>query len=192
MSRRVARRLHETALRIFLGRSFVIFLWTLMFCILVSLVVSHRCYFGLTLMTMGGEYRGLELAHGDFIFVRRPPRSNVSSDTGWYVVVLPSFDSPTLSLPRSAKFRDKRILKYAVPLWMTVPLILATIVGIYRLRRRFHVPSGYCTCGYDLRGSISDRCSECGAPIVGKETVKGYSRAEKGTGPGRKVRDRHQ
>jgi hypothetical protein len=54
-----------------------------------------------------------------------------------------------------------------VPLWMMLTLWL--LAGgaaklILQLRDRRRKRSGACLqCGYDLRGSVSERCSECGA-----------------------------
>ena len=49
------------------------------------------------------------------------------------------------------------------PLWL--PAAILVLLGIWGIRAtRF--PAGACaSCGYDLRGSESKRCSECGAAI---------------------------
>ncbi len=53
-----------------------------------------------------------------------------------------------------------------LPLWMPVFLFLvlpATVVAVRSVRRRRRRDRGLCErCGYDLRGSVSGRCPECG------------------------------
>ena len=58
-----------------------------------------------------------------------------------------------------------------LPLW--IPLVLVAIPTSllwYRDRRR-RIPPGHCShCGYNLKGNVSGRCSECGRPIVASPT----------------------
>jgi hypothetical protein len=54
-------------------------------------------------------------------------------------------------------------------LWFIVAVLGLTVVWEVRRRRRARTKSGFCpTCGYDLRAS-SERCSECGTPIIEAE-----------------------
>ena len=51
-----------------------------------------------------------------------------------------------------------------VPFWL--PLLAVAIPTYILWRRDRRKPEGCCqNCGYDLRGTISERCSECGAEI---------------------------
>ncbi len=69
------------------------------------------------------------------------------------------------------------------PLYVTVrtgllllPLLVVALLFVSRLGYRVCAEGGvrYCrTCGYDLRGSPSDRCSECGAPILYRGATAG-------------------
>ena len=54
-------------------------------------------------------------------------------------------------------------LEVSFPLWL--PAVMLTAVGIWGcLATRHRFPTGACqACGYDLQGTTSDRCSECGA-----------------------------
>ena len=50
------------------------------------------------------------------------------------------------------------------PLWIPLALLAASIAyGSFKLRRQ---APGACACGYDLRGNMSGRCPECGAPVA--------------------------
>ena len=51
-----------------------------------------------------------------------------------------------------------------IPLWPVFAILI--VVWIYLYVRARNLSPAKCTqCGYDLRGAVSDRCSECGAPI---------------------------
>jgi hypothetical protein len=55
---------------------------------------------------------------------------------------------------------------FRVPYWLVMlpASIFPTRWLIRRMRTRRRLREGQCLiCGYDLRGSVSDRCSECGA-----------------------------
>ena len=50
----------------------------------------------------------------------------------------------------------------SIPLWMPLTLIAVPTAYLWWRQRR-RIRQGCCeVCGYDLRGSVSDRCSECG------------------------------
>ncbi|MCZ6837479.1 MAG: hypothetical protein O7G85_17015 [Planctomycetota bacterium] len=66
------------------------------------------------------------------------------------VLWLMDIGSPTLDLP---------------PFALSVPLIAISFVGMYFARRYQPIPKNHCWhCRYDLRGSDSLRCPECGKP----------------------------
>ena len=55
-----------------------------------------------------------------------------------------------------------------VPLWF--PLLIMAIPTYALFRRDRRIPSGHCpTCGYNLTGNTSGKCSECGARIARPE-----------------------
>lgn len=61
-----------------------------------------------------------------------------------------------------------QIIWIAVPFWALFGLSAAfpAISGARRARRWRRRTHGLCIrCGYDLRGSVSDLCSECGTPV---------------------------
>ena len=52
-------------------------------------------------------------------------------------------------------------------LWSAPAITLALTAVLFLIDRRRRIPAGCCRkCGYDLRGAVSDRCSECGAEIT--------------------------
>lgn len=56
------------------------------------------------------------------------------------------------------------ILGFAAPLW---GLLLAGLYVRFRNELLYRSPRPVCfDCGYDLTGSVSDRCPECGSPIL--------------------------
>ena len=78
--------------------------------------------------------------------------------TGLYMSM--RFCKPRFDWPRTLYGTCGKIS--ILPLW---PFILATalVSVVYWLPRRGY-PVGHCaSCGYDLRGNVSGRCSECGA-----------------------------
>lgn len=67
-------------------------------------------------------------------------------------------------LPRAGDWGEDTI---AFPAWWAVALSLVATVGLFFIDRRRRIPPGHCRkCGYDLRGAVSDRCSECGTLIA--------------------------
>lgn len=55
------------------------------------------------------------------------------------------------------------IISLIIPLW--IPFLLLVVPAIILWRRNIPFGSGYCEeCGYDLRGAVSEVCTECGAP----------------------------
>ena len=64
------------------------------------------------------------------------------------------------------QFKRDAISTYVyLPLWVPFLLVAApTALLLYRDRRR--TSPGHCPkCGYNLKGNVSGRCSECGTPI---------------------------
>ena len=55
--------------------------------------------------------------------------------------------------------------QFVVPLWIC--FVAAALPSLWMWRRaERHSRVGMCrTCGYNLKGNVSDRCSECGTPI---------------------------
>jgi predicted amidophosphoribosyltransferase len=52
-----------------------------------------------------------------------------------------------------------------VHLWLPFLAVLVPTAYLWHRDRR-RTPMGHCPhCGYDLRGAVSPRCSECGEPI---------------------------
>lgn len=53
------------------------------------------------------------------------------------------------------------------PSWLLFGLCLIPgVLGIACNRGQIRIPPGHCkTCGYDLTGNVSGKCSECGAPV---------------------------
>ncbi len=56
--------------------------------------------------------------------------------------------------------RHQPYLIVSIPLW---PFVIGTVLWLARNRERPHACP---TCGYDLRGAVWDRCSECGSSIA--------------------------
>jgi hypothetical protein len=79
-----------------------------------------------------------------------------SSDPPWY---LPGIDRVILNPSQSSRGSFGRIV--VIPLWIPLACIaIPTALAYWRDRPR---PRGHCqSCGYDLRGSHSGRCPECG------------------------------
>jgi len=65
-----------------------------------------------------------------------------------------------------------RRVETAVPLfWVVVAFAIFPVVRLGRRLWRRRERAGYCrVCGYDLRGSVSGVCSECGTAIEGMPT----------------------
>jgi len=62
-----------------------------------------------------------------------------------------------------------------IPLWLPAVIFGAACVGLRQPSRRKRRKLGLCTnCGYDLRGS-SEKCPECGAGIVDRDSWIGKS-----------------
>ena len=61
---------------------------------------------------------------------------------------------------------------WLIPIWPSVPLLLAPTLYLWYLDRRPR--SGHCRqCGYNLTGNQSGHCPECGAPVAsGRATVR--------------------
>lgn len=77
---------------------------------------------------------------------------------------------PTKYSERSHRDHPLHAVGFAVwfPLW---PIALAFFLGgsplLWRMVRRRPMIPGHCRhCGYDLRGIPSDRCPECGTPLL--------------------------
>lgn len=51
-----------------------------------------------------------------------------------------------------------------IPFWIQLIVIGAPTALLWRRDRRRILP-GNCACGYDLRGNVSGRCSECGTVL---------------------------
>jgi hypothetical protein len=69
---------------------------------------------------------------------------------------------PTMGNPGS-------FLEFVIPLWTTLIVVLSLTlisVGLSGRRIRKRTRTGCCAkCGFDLRGSIGDRCPECGSQV---------------------------
>ena len=60
-----------------------------------------------------------------------------------------------------------------IPLW--IPLTIVAVPTFLAWRRDRRIPPGHCaSCGYDLTGNVSGRCSECGT-LVPQQTACGES-----------------
>ena len=62
---------------------------------------------------------------------------------------------------------DSQFYWVSVPAWS--PLLATTVATavLFIIDRRRRIAPGHCRkCGYDLRGAVSDRCSECGTMIT--------------------------
>ncbi len=58
---------------------------------------------------------------------------------------------------------------FATPLW--APLVGIGLPTFLAWRRDRRIPPGHCaSCGYDLTGNVSGRCSECGTPVPQQTT----------------------
>ena len=64
------------------------------------------------------------------------------------------------------------VLEVSVPQWLLALPLLLLIAKWYRRLcvRSARLENGQCiSCGYDLRGSVDDRCSECGTVLAERE-----------------------
>lgn len=62
---------------------------------------------------------------------------------------------------------DMRRVMVAMRLWIPSLVLLGCATALFYADRRRRIPAGCCRrCGYDLRGAVSDRCSECGTMIA--------------------------
>lgn len=50
-----------------------------------------------------------------------------------------------------------------LPLW--IPAAACGAVAWWTRRKRWHLRSWQCVCGYDVRGNLAGRCPECGRAI---------------------------
>jgi hypothetical protein len=121
------------------------------------LIVGGRAYLGRTVFT-----RTDRRTH---VYDNSPHRFRVSVvREGWIVTVtwLP-YPDPALLGMGNAESRQ-----WMVSIWLLVLLFAMLPIrwAILRRRERRRNNAGVCVrCGYDLRGSNSGRCSECGEPI---------------------------
>lgn len=76
-------------------------------------------------------------------------------------------------LPMLIDIRDQQprptgrpLILIFVPAWLLTALAVIAAAILFSIDRRRQPPAGQCrTCGYDLRGAVSDHCSECGTEI---------------------------
>jgi hypothetical protein len=111
----------------------------------------------------------------------RVPEPGSWSETAWGYQAIPPdpparFATPPDNQWLGFRYSSGRLWRNAfreieVPLWalsLPVPLAVACVVSLRRLRRARRKRAGLCpACGYDLRAS-PDRCPECGAGGVAR------------------------
>lgn len=89
------------------------------------------------------------------------PPTRWRSSLGW--VFYDPFSSSSISWQPRYIFQRGQL--YTLALWKPLTLIVIP-TAVFWLMERFLFPAGSCqNCGYNLKGNVSGRCSECGTTI---------------------------
>lgn len=192
------RALHFASVTFWMSYKHAIVCLSFSVCMLVMLLVSICCILALTGQSLGPfRYGGMTVAAGNWPGgVAWELR--VSEDTTLDAVVderhcrLSIINKPAVWTPliRKAEFfgitmvdrtfephmetPPMRIREITIPSWVAagLPLIPAFCLARRPVRRFVRRRRGQCVyCGYDLRGSISGRCPECGKANTAFKTL---------------------